>query len=60
VATSKKLSRSYSGALHLDALKHARSTYVRADGRRDGRRRGCAGAREVACALCKMLPSLLG
>jgi hypothetical protein len=28
--------RSYSGALHLDAPDHARSTGVRADGRRDG------------------------
>ena len=28
--------RSYSGALHLDARNHARSTDVRADGRRDG------------------------
>lgn len=28
--------RSYSGALHLDTQHHARSTYVWADGRRDG------------------------
>jgi hypothetical protein len=32
--------RSYSGALQLDALNHARSTYVRADGIRDGKREG--------------------
>jgi hypothetical protein len=30
---------SSSGALHLDALNHTRSTYVRADGRQDGNSR---------------------
>jgi hypothetical protein len=32
---------SYGGALHLDALNHARSTGVRADGSRDGSQPSC-------------------
>jgi len=40
--------RSYSGALHLDARNHARSTDVRAEGRRDGSRGGVVEAVEHA------------